>query len=497
MTKFLTICQNTFVQTIRQPIFGILVLVTFAALVLITTMPGWSMTTDYVRMDLQSVHELGLSTILIFIGVLLASFSASGALSREIDDRTALTVISKPVSRGTFLLGKFAGVWAAVTVAFYLCAIVFLMTIRHRPLSNAGMEVDWPVVTLGLAAMFGAILIGMAGNYLFGWPFTSAAVWSALALFTVAMGVLLFVGKEWTLLPAKYIGYDAIPTEHSMDTYQLITGQRILGIGLIYVATMVLCAISVAASTRLGQIATLLVCGAVWIVGTIHPRLVELAHQWPAMNLLTWVSPDLTRFYSVDTEKPMPLDAAAAIAGYGLAYIAAMLALGIALFQTRQLESQATSSTMPGVVGIVAWLGRITAILMAGWGLNMLGLLLKPEPYLVQEFGADKTFLAAAGVTMLAFAIGTWLLWGSFSRGKRWAYWTVLTISLLDMVYALCVLLVPALREAAILRSDRQLTIAAVVAGIFLLILLLPRTRRHFGFGLRKKLATETQRAQS
>src|ERR1035437_2196500 len=145
MGKFLSISQNTFVQTIRQPIFGILILVTFAILALELCQAGWTMTSDYVLANQKLLQDLGLSTLLMFSGVLLAAFGASSVLPREIDDRTALTVVSKPVSRGMFVLGKFAGVSAAVTAGFYLCSIVFLMTVRHRVPSTAASPIDWPV----------------------------------------------------------------------------------------------------------------------------------------------------------------------------------------------------------------------------------------------------------------------------------------------------------------------------------------------------------------
>jgi len=64
MGKFLSISQNTFVQTIRQPIFGILILVTFAILALELCQAGWTMTSDYVVANQKLLQDLGLSTLL-------------------------------------------------------------------------------------------------------------------------------------------------------------------------------------------------------------------------------------------------------------------------------------------------------------------------------------------------------------------------------------------------------------------------------------------------
>ena len=55
--------------------------------------------------DQRMMIDLGLSTILL-CGTLLAAFIATNVLNREIQNRTVLTVISKPVSRPVFVLGK-------------------------------------------------------------------------------------------------------------------------------------------------------------------------------------------------------------------------------------------------------------------------------------------------------------------------------------------------------------------------------------------------------
>ena len=156
MIQFLSIAANTFTQAIRQPIAAVLIAVTFAVLVASVPLAGWTMDTsgEHHASDQKMLLDLGVSTLLMG-GLLLAAFSASSVLAREIADRTALTVISKPVSRATFVLGKFAGVAAAVAVGYYLMTVVFLMSVRHGVLSVATDVLDWPVVVLGLAALGG------------------------------------------------------------------------------------------------------------------------------------------------------------------------------------------------------------------------------------------------------------------------------------------------------------------------------------------------------
>jgi ABC-type transport system involved in multi-copper enzyme maturation permease subunit len=58
------------------------------------------------------VKEIGYDLIMV-LGVAFAVFTASDSISEEIEGRTAITVMSKPVSRYQFLVGKFLGILAA------------------------------------------------------------------------------------------------------------------------------------------------------------------------------------------------------------------------------------------------------------------------------------------------------------------------------------------------------------------------------------------------
>ena len=460
MTKFWSIFRNTFVQTIRQPIYGILVLAVFAVLVLDVPLTGWTVSTDSYSTDQKMLENLGLTTLLV-ASLLIAVFSASSVLAREIEDRTALTVISKPVSRSTFVLGKFAGVAGAVVLAFYLCLLVFMMTVRHGVLPTASDVIDWPVIVIGSAALAMVLLIALLGNLFFGWTFTSAAVGSGFVLLSVAMLAIGFVDKGWKLVPpSATFG----PGTH-------IHPNLMLGVLLMFMAMLVLVALAVAVSTRLGQVMTLLVCFAVFVVGSIHNYFFE---RWAdqgivAAKYIGWLVPNLTYFYPF-TEKGVPWEYVGWLALYCLAFIAAILSLGIAAFQTRPLESQATSASMPGAVFVLAWVGRITAAALA-----IIALVYVSLP---QMHSAPGILIVAV---LLAVAAANWLLWGFFARGARWSYWVTMVLALLALLQAGAALAGgQALDFARFNSPDQRLIVEAAVAGAVLLILALPKTRRHF-----------------
>ncbi len=141
--RFFSLAHNTFVETVRQPIFGVILLVTALMLILNVSLAGFTLDDDD-----KLLLDLGLSTLMLS-GLFLSTFSAAGVLSREIENKTVLTVISKPISRPVFILGKFAGLLAALALAFFLSVLVFILDQRHGVLQNSPDPRDGPVAIPG------------------------------------------------------------------------------------------------------------------------------------------------------------------------------------------------------------------------------------------------------------------------------------------------------------------------------------------------------------
>ena len=104
MRKLFTIAKNTFIETLRQPVYVIIIVV---ALLLLFISPSLSMYT--MGDDNKLLREIGLSTLFL-TSLFIAIFSASGAVAEEIESKTITTVLSKPVQRPIFIIAKFFGV---------------------------------------------------------------------------------------------------------------------------------------------------------------------------------------------------------------------------------------------------------------------------------------------------------------------------------------------------------------------------------------------------
>lgn len=317
----LTLARNAFLESIRQPVHAVLICCGLLALLLNVNVAGYTLEDDN-----KLLVDLGLSTLFL-TGLLLAAFTATSVLAKEIENRTVLTVVSKPVPRPAVVLGKFLGVAAAIAIAYWLLAIVFLLTVRHRVQSSVRAEdiFDPPVVTFGLLAALLSFLVAGLTNYLYRWSFpaTFAVVGSGAA--TVAWGFVSCISRTWQLQnPAT----DFNP-------------QLAIGLALVFEAILVLTAIAIAASTRLGQIATLLVCVGMFLVGLVGEYFLSVAtagRHW--LRPLAAVVPNLQFFWPADAlaqESEITLGYLGTVTLYAACLVGAAMSVAVMLFQQRDV----------------------------------------------------------------------------------------------------------------------------------------------------------------
>jgi ABC-type transport system involved in multi-copper enzyme maturation permease subunit len=86
--------------------------------------------------DIRMFKDSGVTLIMV-LGMIQAVWSAGTSVSEEIEGRTALTVLSKPVSRRSFILGKYAGIMMAVLVLFVIISAVLLILMSYKPIYDA------------------------------------------------------------------------------------------------------------------------------------------------------------------------------------------------------------------------------------------------------------------------------------------------------------------------------------------------------------------------
>lgn len=125
------IATATAKEAISQPLYFLLLAVGVVALSAYVIIPY-----NTFGEDVKMLKTSGMVTIKI-LAIMVALWTASVSISDEIEGRTALTVLSKPVSRRQFILGKFLGIVWPILLMFIILGLVFLLTVSVKVVYDA------------------------------------------------------------------------------------------------------------------------------------------------------------------------------------------------------------------------------------------------------------------------------------------------------------------------------------------------------------------------
>jgi ABC-2 type transport system permease protein len=320
MRQFVTIAANAFMELIRQPVFLLLMTVSVFFEIFLAV-PYYFAFGDEPKLVENSV--LG---VMFLSGLFGAVLSASSSLAREIRTGTALAVLSKPVGRVQFLLAKYTGLVAALTVLTYVNTVGILLASRMA--FDAYGKTDLPAI--GVFATGIALAYGLAGfsNFFLRRTFVSDAVF-AMVLFTTL---------------AAFVAFQFTTQMESMGTTGQVNWNLLPAAILILFALWILAAIALACSTRFDTIPTLAICSAIFLLGLMSDyffgRRSEHGEWWASM--LYSVIPNWQLFWLADAIETGKSTFQWAYVGkalaYAVCYAGAALAAGAALFQERELS---------------------------------------------------------------------------------------------------------------------------------------------------------------
>ncbi len=175
--KVLSIALNTFRENLRDKLL-------YNLLVFALLMIGSSLL--LMRLTLGEFHRLlldvGLGSINIF-GVLIAIFVGIGLVNKEIEKKTIYTIVSKPVARYQFLVGKYLGLTLTLLVNTLVMAggLLLVLFAQSVPIESVLFK------ALGLIFMEFMVITAVA---LLCSTFTSATLSAIFTLATYVIGHL-------------------------------------------------------------------------------------------------------------------------------------------------------------------------------------------------------------------------------------------------------------------------------------------------------------------
>ncbi len=115
------IALNTFKEAVRNKVFYLLVFVGIF----------FALSSEFISMlalgdRIKVLKDVGLASI-HFFSVLVAIFTGINLVYKEIEKKTIYNILSKPISRSSFIFGKFLGLSVTLLVALASMAVIFFL----------------------------------------------------------------------------------------------------------------------------------------------------------------------------------------------------------------------------------------------------------------------------------------------------------------------------------------------------------------------------------
>lgn len=153
------IALATYKSEIAQPLFGIILTLGLFLLWLFIWIPY-----NTFGEDIKMLKDSGLTLIMV-LGIIQAVWAASTSVAEEIEGRTALTVLSKPIGRRSFILGKLLGIVWTVMVLFVVLGLMLLVVVAYKPIydakETATQDVTWQLCHLEMVYTMPGLVLAL------------------------------------------------------------------------------------------------------------------------------------------------------------------------------------------------------------------------------------------------------------------------------------------------------------------------------------------------
>jgi ABC-type transport system involved in multi-copper enzyme maturation permease subunit len=217
------VAVNTFRETIRDRILGVIIL--FALAMIVASL--WLASISLGQED-RMIKDFGLVAISLF-GLIVAAFVAASLVRKEVEKRTVFIIFSKPVSRSEFIWGKFLGLAATMfTVLAGMTVFLFVL---------AWIVARSPSGSLLLAGLliYLQLLVVMAVTILFS-TMTSAILASVWGICVYAAGQLSHnvlslsrLGHSGITHAASVLVFYLVPNLSAIDIRAAVVGEGAVG----------------------------------------------------------------------------------------------------------------------------------------------------------------------------------------------------------------------------------------------------------------------------
>ncbi|MBO3458745.1 ABC transporter permease [Aetokthonos hydrillicola Thurmond2011] len=141
ITRVSVIATNVFREVMRDRILYIIGFYAFILAAAIRLFPEFAAATEH-----KMFLDFGLASMSA-ISLIVAVFVGAGLVNKEIEKRTVLVLIAKPISRGEFIVGKYLGLLTVLAV------FIFSMTAIYLGFLQLG-KIAYPATSIVIASIF-------------------------------------------------------------------------------------------------------------------------------------------------------------------------------------------------------------------------------------------------------------------------------------------------------------------------------------------------------
>lgn len=296
MYRTFVILRHTFFETIIEPIYLLLLALGAGILIVFGLLPFFTLGEDTIMFKAVALD------VVLLLALIMTLFATSKSIYEEIEDRTMLTLMSKPVGRWEVLFGKYLGIIAAALLAVAVLGAVAGLCVWYR------IPTDYQLRTATMDDRVARQVLDYRLMHLAGFIPSLLLAWLEICVLA-AVGVALSTRFSLVVnLPAVILIYIAgnltrfLFPVHGLGVGAMVS--RAVALILPYLATF--------------DLRTLTIYGTVAVPhtefwpapGQLHPNVVYMSQMWSYVGIA---------------------------ALYGAAYSLFALSAGMWLFKTREL----------------------------------------------------------------------------------------------------------------------------------------------------------------
>jgi Cu-processing system permease protein len=150
------VAVNVFKESVRDKVLYNLVV--FAVLLITTSYLLGQLTAGQ---DVKIIKDLGLAAISVF-GLMIAVFIGIGLVWKEVEKRSIYSLLSKPIRRTEFILGKYVGLLLTLFVNISLMTVALFAVLAYLGwVEHPDVRAGWPAPAADPRMLQAIVLIGV------------------------------------------------------------------------------------------------------------------------------------------------------------------------------------------------------------------------------------------------------------------------------------------------------------------------------------------------